>query len=305
MRRVAFLIHGFFSSANDLEEIAIALQDEQLFDHIVLIDLYDSPKGLNFLKHPNILSPIHDPAFGKKALDQFVLYQLLHHQNEIITTTGDKNLELYFFCHSLGGLVIRSVLQNLLQPTDSGPNGSLYIGQGRVRAVITLGTAHQGSYLGTAFSVLRLPLQSIFEVNKTIFSIMGKMIEKEAVPRKKLAMSQFSKASDFIKHLNVTFDALPHDIFWISVAGRVNEQDNVTIPIAFRRLLKNSPNDGVIEVSATILPNFRQLHILVDDCSHGDLIRWKSTKGGAEVWSILKHVLTNAIFLNNEPPWSF
>ncbi len=276
--------------------MVIVLQEEELFDNIVLVDLYDSPKGLNFMRHPNILTPIHDPAFGKKTLDQFVLFQILQHQNDIILSTGDKELDLYFFCHSLGGLVIRSVLQNLLQPTAIGNDRVMYIGRGRVRAVITLGTAHQGAYLGRMFASLKMPLQGIFEMNKVVYGLLGKNAEKEAIPKKDISMNQFSKASNFIQSLNSSFDSISQGIIWISVAGTVTSPTEAIVPLTFRKMLKDVPNDGVIEVNATILPDFKHHHILVDDCSHADLIRWKSSEGGARAWSLIKKMLLQSVF---------
>ncbi len=274
-----------------MEEIALVLQEEEIFDHIVLIDLYDSLKGKNLLMHPNLLSPIKTTAFGKKALDQYVLLQLLHHQNAIIRRTNDKDLELHFIGHSLGGLVIRSVLQNLLLPSGFNRDDHFYIGRGRVDTVITLGTAHQGSYLGAMLTPLETPLQALFGINKAFLSLMGKIIEKEAIEVGSLAFIQFSKTSQFIQELNVTFDALPESIKWISIAGQVKESLSSMTPNLLRKMLGSAPNDGIIEVSATFLPNFRQTHIIVNDCSHGDLVKWKTTHGGREVWRALRPLL--------------
>ncbi len=290
MIRIAYLIHGFYCTPDDMEEIFFILKESQEYEYIFNLDLYASKRGANFFKYPNLLSPIHSDDYKKMALDRFILHQILETQAFVCNETNCKEVIIDFYCHSLGGLVLRSILQKLLMPSPT--NHYFYIGRGRVRNIVTLGTAHHGSYLAKSMAPAFAPLQAIAGMSKLFLRLYDSMT-LEMLDSENTAHQQFFKASEFIKELNFSFYTLPSSIRWISVAGELEKDQFEQTPRIKKRIFESTPNDGVIEVSSTLLPGFRGIHVVIKRCNHKNLLRWRTTTCGKQVWNVLKSILFN------------
>jgi len=110
VKRQAILIHGFAGKTSFMKEIEETLRVEpfnQIYDSVSNISYYDSRHGIDFSRPYDLKTPIFD-----KNSKQTLAHNLF---NKISAEIFDckENVFLDIYAHSMGGLVIRSMVKYL------------------------------------------------------------------------------------------------------------------------------------------------------------------------------------------------
>ena len=211
---------------------------------------------------------------------------------------ADDRIQFDLLGHSLGGLVIRCLIQYF-----SEKNGTIVTLAGHpVDNLVLLGTANKGSALASRLAKVTLPLQLIIDTFKLIHDLAddGSISEDDLFKFYSYEFHQFSWKSPWIKRLNRDFKPYQH-LNWTTVRGIVKNNLLSSLWNGFvfwKFYLRRDfpfihfgplPNDGIIETRSVPLPGARNLKF--KPCAHHELIQWKTSESGRKVASSLRSVI--------------
>ena len=293
-KKIAILIHGFYNTPESMNEIENFIRTDPVLKKIYVdiwnISYYDSKRGLDQTRPHNIFTPIyqhndpHDDSLAKKAFQEI---------KDMANSLNDEDISLDLIGHSLGGLVIRCLVQYFTEKKDN----HIFLANFPINNLILLGTANKGSQIASKLAKTTLPLQIAINSFKLLYDLAdGEIEEDDLFNFHSYQFHQFSWNSSWIKQINKDFKPFKH-LNWITVRGITKGNllydlwNGWTLwRINFRKdfpfiHIGPLPNDGLIEARSVPLPGAK--NFTVKNCSHHELIKWESSPCGKKVAQIL------------------
>ncbi len=297
-KKIAILIHSFFNTPESMIEVEEFLRSDpvlgQQYDEIWRISYYDSERGLDQTKPHNLFTPIYehddpeDHSLTRKAFEQIEWNAM---------PVADANVRFDLIGHSLGGLIIRCLIQYF----SERKNGHVTLAGHPVENLILLGTANRGSSLASRLATATLPLQLIIDTFKLIHDLADAKIDEDDLFKfYTYEFHQFSWQSDWIKRLNRDFKSY-QKLRWATVRGVVKSDllSDLWNGLVFWRIQFRKefpfihfgplPNDGIIEARSVPLPGAK--NFTVKPCAHHELVQWKNSQNGVKVAQTVKSIL--------------
>ncbi|WP_371803106.1 alpha/beta hydrolase [Candidatus Lokiarchaeum ossiferum] len=283
---VLVLVHGFYGSPIQMENIESAIKDYGgEYDKIINFDLYtdEADNGDRRLSgtydmittkigpngYDDINSPSSELSFAKRLYDNLTI--------ELDKEKGFYNC-IDFIGHSMGGLVIRSMLKYY---SDNN-----VIEDHKVRTVATLSTPNHGTIpagklthalksmtTSSEFTAITYMAQNLFLFEKSILEIVCDNIRQEFPAFIEVVESasfcldnlddiqfcQMAPDSLFLKYLNAD-DETPDDINWVTICGKKNN-DLIDIVVDSMSSAQNIQFDVILNAGFEIITDigFRTL----------------------------------------------
>ncbi len=296
VKRQAILIHGFAGKTSFMKEIEETLRVEpfnQIYDSVSNISYYDSRHGIDFSRPYDLKTPIFD-----KNSKQTLAHNLF---NKISAEIFDckENVFLDIYAHSMGGLVIRSMVKYLSLGVNQEKKNGSWINNGLIQNIFLLGTPNHGTHL--AQRLVMIPTDILISGLNFALEIPRQGITSEDFTIMNSQFMQMVPNASFLKDLNERQKDLDKSINWVTVRG-LNSGGMLGFvwqPFLFRKFWVNRhfpflhkgmiPNDGVVDADSVPLKDATNL--TVPKATHMDLLKWKSRKSGQTVLKLLEPLI--------------
>ena len=294
--KILLLLHGFLGKLSNMAEIEETIKEskDNPFDYIWNINYYDSDYGLDVTKKYSIRTPIYDSSMKDNCLVESLYTTLKSKMLEL----PNETIELSVIAHSMGGLVIRSLIQNKC---------SLYEGKQRlfdncfITNVLLLGTPNHGTLLANKW--LYLPVQELIDYLKFIFNLPHSISLRELF-KNNSQMAQMETNSPFLKELN-NIETI-RGVSITTVSGLNNKFRYLPFlwePFIFWKIHLNSTfpwihigqisSDGVVEAKSVPLKGQNIQNIYIKEANHLTMLSWRTENAGRLVYSKVKNIIFN------------
>lgn len=285
MDRIAFLIHGFGGKTSFMKEINETLNNLKIYNEIHNLSLYDSLHGLDFSKKYDLSTPIYDHK-TEFSLAHKAYYLIKKELNEY-----SKSVKIDVFAHSMGGLVIRSVLTFIL-------NKKPMINNHKFSSIYLLGTPNHGTRL--AKKVFTVSGDLIVNLLNLALEIPLGRIDREDFNILDSQLIQMTPKSKFLVTLNENYQEISQ-MKTITIRGlqSYDQLGAIWQPFLFSKVWFNKkfpyihvgkiPNDGVVDSASVPLKG--AINLIVKEATHMGLLYWKSNDAGKKVFKKIKPLI--------------
>jgi hypothetical protein len=300
-KRIAILVHGFAGIKTFMKEIETILSNDpfnQYYDYVFNLSLYNSRHGLDFSKQYDLQTPIYSDK-GDYSLTHYFYKQII----SCLTEAGTEAV-IDIYAHSMGGLVTRSLIQNLLRDHPRDMSRKKLI-RDQIGKVFLLGTPNHGTRL--AQRLITIPMDILATALNLILEIPKHGISSPSGWN--ILISQFMQMvpnSDFLKELNQINEEQITSIKWFTVRGlkSTGQLGIVWQPFLFRKFWFNTrfpflhrgviPNDGVVDADSVPL-KFAKRNITIPEATHMSMLKWKSDDSGKKVLQALEPIILDKL----------
>ena len=224
------------------------------YTDVIPLELYSEEGALNPASDYNINTPIFNPAYpDEKSLARKILSDL---ESALPGTEG----KLHIIAHSTGGLVIRSILKWLLEPSN---DGSYYIKNHRITSIVFLASPHRGTPVADKFfaRLLHIGVETVF----SSFGLAKSILQGSDLPVISFSdgeMAQLRTKSAFLQALNSDGMLIP-GIKFINAVGSGGRRVNGWLLNRYLfgkslfglipTFLFPSKNDGLVPINSALM----------------------------------------------------